>query len=126
MFYDAVKNKFYISNQVRFNEQVYPMSSEEAIAQHAESSLSDILVYQTRGIWVPYDRGAPSNLYSSVTNRLKYDRVTDELILRRTDKDNTVVPPNPNIFEGYVNQTICNGRQDCSGQREGMGCTYYI
>jgi hypothetical protein len=57
----------------------------EAIAQHADSSLSDILVYQTRGIWIPYDRDSPSSLYSSV----KYDRVTDEFILRRADKDNT-------------------------------------
>ena len=83
--YDPVKNKFYISNQVRFNEQVFPMRSEEAIAQHADSSLSDILVYQTRGIWIPYDRDASPTLYSAV----KHDRVTDELILRRTDKDNT-------------------------------------
>jgi hypothetical protein len=64
--YDPVKNKFYISNQVRFNEQVFPMRSEEAIAQHADSSLSDILVYQTRGIWIPYDRDASPTLYSAV------------------------------------------------------------
>ena len=83
--YDPEKNKFYTSNQVRFNERVFPMRSAEALANHAESSLTDIFTYQTRGNWIPYDRSAPMHLYSSV----KYDSATDELILRRTDKDNT-------------------------------------
>jgi hypothetical protein len=84
--YDPVQNKFYIFNQVHYNEQVYPiMRSEDAVPQHVDSSLSDILVYQTCGIWIQYYRDAPSNLYLSV----KYDRVSDKLILRSTDKDNT-------------------------------------
>jgi hypothetical protein len=48
-----LKNKIYISNQVRFNERVFkfPMRSTKALAQHADSSLIDGLNCNVSDLW---------------------------------------------------------------------------
>jgi hypothetical protein len=76
--YDIEKNKFYISNQVKFNERVFPMRTEASLNHFAEDTATDILSYSTRGVWLPYDTDAQYDAYTTV----KYYSSSDELILK--------------------------------------------
>ena len=83
--YDPEKNKFYTSNQVKFNERVFPFRTEAMLNKYAAGGENDIFSYATRANWIDYDKDASYNSYSTV----KYYPGNDEVILRCIGKDNT-------------------------------------
>ena len=81
VIYVPESKKVYISNQVRFDESVYPYRKQSMVDKHVADNMVDILSEISPRTWEDYDKRKPRKYYKEV----HYDSRTDELILQVVD-----------------------------------------
>ena len=86
-----------VINHVRFDESYFPYRKQSVIDGHVKERLESQLQVESPVTWEPYDKSLPRSAYEKV----HYDPVSDEIVMKVVGKPETFVRVNQYQYQTF-------------------------